>query len=422
MPASSSPNQTDPAATPETTDVIISGGGMAGLTLALALGRAGLRVAAIDLEPPARQVEPSFDGRASAIALAGVRLFEGIGLWPHLRDHANPIDDIRVTDRNSLLHVHFDHRALPEGPRGPEPLGVMLENRHIRAGLQAALDACPTVTLHAPDRIEASERGKARVTVRLRSGKRLAAPLIVSAEGRASPLREAAGIPVYDWRYDQIGIVVTAEHARPHGNIAHERFLAGGPFAILPLTGNRSSIVWTERTATAQAILALNERGFDAELQKRFGDFLGAVHARGPRWSYPLALHVVQRAIDHRLALIGDAAHGIHPIAGQGLNLGLKDVAALAEVIVDAARIGQDIGSPDVLARYDRWRRFDTVTLSLVTDVLNRLFVIEAAPVKIARDLGLGLVNKLPLAKKFFMEHARGTVGDLPRLLRGEAL
>ncbi|MDA5192436.1 UbiH/UbiF/VisC/COQ6 family ubiquinone biosynthesis hydroxylase [Govanella unica] len=402
-------------------DVIISGGGMAGLTLALALGQSGLKVAAIDREAPAHQLDPVFDGRASAIALAGVRLFQGIGLWPHVAAHATPIDDIRITDRNSLLHVHFDHRALPAG-QNAEPLGMMLENRHIRTGLQAALDACPQVTLFAPDSALNVTRGPARVEVTLASGQRLQAPLIVGAEGRNSSLRETAGIPVHDFPYDQIGIVVTAEHEKPHGNIAHERFLAGGPFAILPISGNRSSIVWTERTATAKALLSLDSRGFEAELQKRFGDFLGAVHVSGPRWSYPLTLHMVPRATDLRLALIGDAAHGIHPIAGQGLNLGLKDVAALAEAIVDAARIGQDLGSPDVLARYERWRRFDTVTLSFVTDLLNRLFMVEAAPLSLVRKLGLGLVNRLPAAKTLFMDHARGTMGDLPRLLRGEAL
>lgn len=401
-------------------DVIISGGGMAGLTLALALGQAGLRVAAVDMAPPATQIDPVFDGRASAIALAGVRLFRGIGLWPYVAKYATPIENIRVTDRNSLLHVHFDYRGA-ELDRA-EPLGMMLENRHIRAGLQAAIDDCPEVTLFAPEKLTTVTRGDAQVTAELADGRRLTAPLIVGAEGRRSPLRDAAGIRVHEWPYDQFGIVVTTEHERPHQNIAHERFLSGGPFAILPISGNRSSIVWTEPTDLANTILSLDERGFNAELKKRFGDFLGDVSAVGPRWSYPLSLHIVSRATDQRLALIGDAAHGIHPIAGQGLNLGLKDVAALAEVIVDAARIGQDIGSADVLSKYESWRRFDTITLSAVTDVLNRLFMVEVAPIRIARQLGLGVVNHLPDLKDFFMEHARGTVGELPRLLRGKKL
>ncbi len=398
-------------------DVIISGGGMVGMTLALALGRAGLDVAVLDRQMLDLTMDPAFDGRASAIAYAGVRLFQGIGLWPHLEEHAEPITDIRVSDKDSLLYLHFDHEELGDGP-----LGMMLENRHIRVGLAQAVADTPNVAIHAPDEIASLERESSGVTARLRSGRILKAPLIVAAEGRQSAVRDAAGIRIYRWEYEQSGIVATIHHERPHMGIAHERFLPAGPFAILPLTGNRSSIVWTEPTERARTIMGLNQRGFDAEMAKRFGSFLGATYSEGPRWSYPLSAHLADRFTDRRLAVIGDAAHGIHPIAGQGLNLGLKDVAALAEILVDAARLGRDLGSDDLLAEYARWRRFDAVVLTAVTDSLNRLFSNDLTPLRLARSLGLGIVHRMPRAKRLFMSHARGTLGSLPRLLRGEAL
>lgn len=400
-----------------TSDVIISGGGMVGMTLALALGRAGLEVAVLDRQMPDLTLDPAFDGRASAIAFAGVRLFQGIGLWPYLENHAEPITDIRVSDKDSLLYLHFDHEDLGQGP-----LGMMLENRHLRLGLAQAAAATPQVRIHAPDEIATLDRGSSGVTAHLKSGRILKAPLIVAAEGRQSTIRDAAGIRIHQWSYSQAGIVATIHHEQPHRGIAHERFLPAGPFAILPLNGNRSSIVWTEPTATARTIMGLNKRGFDAEMAKRFGSFLGATHSEGPRWSYPLSAHLAERFTDRRLAVIGDAAHGIHPIAGQGLNLGLKDVAALAEILVDAARLGRDLGSDDLMAEYARWRRFDAVVLTAVTDSLNRLFSNDFAPLRLARSLGLGAVHRMPRAKRLFMSHARGTLGKLPRLLAGEAL
>ena len=246
--------------------------------------------------------------------------------------------------------------------------------------------------------------------------------LAVAADGRASPLREAAGIRVHGWSYAQSGIVCTVAHERPHRGVAHERFLPAGPFAILPLTGNRSSLVWTEPSAVADGLIELGDAAFDDEMRDRFGDFLGHVASVGPRWSYPLALHNADTYRARRLALVGDAAHGMHPIAGQGLNLGFRDVAALAEAVVDAARLGLDIGGSDVLSRYETWRRFDSMTLLAVTDGLNRLFSYDNGAVKVARNAGLAAVNRLPPLKRFFVRHAQGTVGKLPRMLRGTAL
>lgn len=397
-------------------DIIIVGGGMVGLSLAVALGQAGLSIAVVDREDPAKVVDAAFDGRTSAIADASVRMLESIGLWRHVAA-AQPIQDIRVSDGDSPLFLHYDHREI-----GDRPFGQMVENRVFRQALQARLNELPGVVLHAPAAVTGVERGAGRVTVRLAGGAVLTAPLCVAADGRQSALREAAGIQTTAWSYDQVGVVCTVAHDLPHHGVAQERFLPAGPFAILPMTGNRCSLVWTERKDLAPAMLALDDTGFNAEIACRFGDYLGAVRAVGPRWSYPLSLHLAERYVDSRLVLIGDAAHGIHPIAGQGLNLGLRDVAALAEVLVESARIGLDLGQADVLARYQRWRRFDTVLLAGVTDVLNRLFSNDIAPVQTVRDLGLATVNKLPPLKRFLMRHAMGSVGELPRLLRGEAL
>jgi 2-octaprenyl-6-methoxyphenol hydroxylase len=265
-------------------------------------------------------------------------------------------------------------------------------------------------------------RGPAKVEIGLAGGGRILAPICVAADGRNSALRAAAGIKCVSWDYRQTGIVCTVAHERPHRGTAQERFLPAGPFAILPMTGNRSSLVWTERADLAPAILALAADEFLAELALRFGDHLGRLSVVGPRWSYPLSLHHAESYVDRRLVLVGDAAHGIHPIAGQGLNLGLRDVAALAEVLVDAGRLGLDLGQADVLERYQRWRRVDVLSLSAVTDLLNRLFSNDIAPVKLVRDLGLAAVNALPPLKRVFMRHAMGSTGTLPRLLQGVAL
>jgi 2-octaprenyl-6-methoxyphenol hydroxylase len=410
------------------TDVVIVGGGLVGLTLAAALGGAGLRVAVIDRERPAVAAADPFDGRGSAIAWGSARVLRAIGLWPHLAAHAQPINDIRVSDGDSLLFLHYDHRAAGIGADGqPAPLGYIIENRYTRRALYGALAEVPEVTLLAPAEVTRLERGAGRVAAHLADGRVVRAALAVACDGRDSPQRQAAGIGVVRWSYRQTGIVCSIAHERPHHGVAHERFLPAGPFAVLPLPDapdgtHLSSIVWTERAELVPAMLALSDGEFSDEIARRFGDSLGAIRVAGPRWAYPLGLIHAERYVAHRLALAGDAAHGIHPIAGQGLNLGLRDVAALAECIVDAARLGLDIGGADTLARYERWRRVDNLLLAGVTDVLNRLFSNDLAPLRLVRDLGLGAVERLPPVKRMFMRHAMGVLGDLPRLVRGEAL
>ncbi len=411
-------NQPSPFPAPcPRTDVLIVGGGLAGLSLAVALGRAGIDVTVAERASLDATVDPGFDGRVTAIAYASWRLREGIGAWQHMEAHAQPILDIRVTDGAAPVFLNFDHRAL-----GNEPFGYLLENRHIRLGLLRTIQDLGTVHLQYPATVDGMEAHPGGVTARLGGHGALRAALVVAADGRKSPLREAAGIKVLGHDYAETGIVTTIEHEKDHLGIAHERFLPAGPFAVLPIAGRRSSLVWSEKHHVAKAILALDDDAFNAEISKRMEGFLGTVHAVGPRFSYPYAVHVAERFCADRLALVGDAAHGIHPIAGQGLNLGWRDVAALAELLVDTARLGLDIGSPLVLERYDRWRRIDTLTLATVTDSLNALFTNDVAPVRLLRDAGLAVVNRIDPLKRFFMQHARGTVGTLPRLLKGEAL
>jgi len=399
-------------------EVLIVGGGMVGLTLGCTLAGAGVPVAVVDRADPAIQTAPAFDGRVSAIAHGSRRALAGAGLWRGLATNAQPILEIRVSDDDSPLFLHYDHREI-----GDEPLGHMVENRHLRVNLLTEARArAAHLHLIAPAEVAAYERGPNAVTARLVDGRRITARLLVAADGRGSKIRREAGIAIATAGYGQTGIVCTVAHERPHRGVAHERFLPAGPFAILPMTGNRSSLVWTEHADLAPAIMALDDAAFGFEMARRFGDFLGALEVVGPRWSYPLSLLLAERYVDARLALVGDAAHAIHPIAGQGLNLGLRDVAALAETIVDARRLGLDIGAGNVLERYQRWRRFDSLTLAAVTDGLNRLFSNDFPPLRLARDLGLAAVNRLPPLKRLFMRHAMGMVGTLPRLVRGEPL
>jgi 2-octaprenyl-6-methoxyphenol hydroxylase len=401
-------------------DVVIAGGGMVGLGLSLALAQGGLQTAVVDIEAPDVKVEAGFDGRVSALALTSRRLFEALALWPALQPGAQPINDILVTDGTvrggaAPVFLHFDPEEL-----GTEPLGHIVENRHIRRALYAALAGAPHVELIAPARVEALAVEGAEARLSLDDGRVLGARLCIGADGASSPLREAQGIKSLGWHYAQTGLVATVAHARPHEGLAQEYFLPSGPFAILPLTGERSSLVWTERAALAQAFLALDEEAFDAEVAARFGPYLGATKVVGPRWSYPLRLNLALDYVRPRFALAGDAAHVIHPIAGQGLNLGLRDVAALAEVVIEAARRGEDIGALAVLERYQRWRRFDNVMLAAATDALNRLFSNDIGPLRLARDVGLALVGAIAPARRFFMREAQGATGELPRLLRGE--
>ena len=405
------------AMTELTADVLIIGGGLVGGPLACALGGAGLRVVVVDGETPQATLAPSFDGRASAVALAPQRMLAAIGLWPDIAPLAAPIMQIRVSDGASPLFLHYDHAEI-----GDQPMGWIVENRALRQAIQRGLARHDKVTLIAPMRLAGLQRGPHGVQARLADGRRIKAGLVVAADGRGSPVRESAGIGISKWDYGQTAIVCTLAHEKPHHDTAQEHFLPSGPFAILPLTGNRSSVVWSEQSHLVGPILAQNDADFLRELQSRFGDYLGALRLEGPRFSYPLSLQLAKHYTAQRLALIGDAAHGMHPVAGQGMNMGLRDVAALAELLVDAKRLGQDLGDPRILARYERWRRFDNLLMLGLTDGLVRLFSNDWLPVKLARDLGMAAVNRLPPLKHFFMRHAMGLVGDLPRLLRGQPL
>lgn len=398
-------------------DVFIAGSGFVGLALGLALARQGLRVAMAD--PVAREaaVAAGFDGRVSALSFASARLFRGLGVWEGLAPLVQPIEQILVTDAKldqapSPFSLQFDSQE------AGAPLGYIAENRVIRRALFDGVARTPGLDLISPASAVALEAGPGAITVTLSDGSTVTARLAVAADGRDSPLREAMGLGVVRWAYPQVGIVATVDHAEPHNGVAYEHFLPAGPFAILPLPGNRSSLVWTEREDLAGGMLKLSPDDFDQEIARRFGAHLGRTRSEGPRWSYPLRFHLARGYVKPRFALAGDAAHGIHPIAGQGLNLGLKDAAALADVVIDAARLGRDIGGLDVLARYERWRRFDNFALATAMDGLNWLFSNDIAPVRIARDIGLGVVDRIGPLRRFFMKQAGGESGELPSLMR----
>jgi 2-octaprenyl-6-methoxyphenol hydroxylase len=404
------------------TELVVVGGGLSGLSLAIACAAAGIEVAVIDREDPAKFRNAAYDGRTTAIAYGSQQVLSGIGVWDALAPHAEPIREIRVADGNSPLFLHYDRHEV-----GAEALGYIVENRFLRGALQDRAAALPSLTLCAPSSVADIAFAETHAQITLGDGRRLVAPLAVGADGRDSAMREAAGIKSWRKAYRQTAIVCVVKHAEPHRGVAVEHFRRAGPFAILPMPstkegGERSSIVWTEEERDAPALLALDQADFTRQLASRFGDFLGDLTVEPGRWSYPLMLIQAEHYAAHRLALIGDAAHVIHPIAGQGWNLGVRDIAALAELIVDAHRLGLDLGSAELLRRYESWRRFDSLTLTAVTDGLNRLFANELPPVRLARDLGLAAVNRAPGLKRFFMRHAMGATGDLPRLVKGEAL
>jgi 2-octaprenyl-6-methoxyphenol hydroxylase len=415
--------------TEQDADVLIVGGGMVGATLALALKSGGLEPLLLERAAMPAQLEPTFDGRASAVAFSCFRQWRAIGVGQQLEPLAQRIEQILVTDGRApgaapgfglKAFLRFDAAEIADRSEG-EPLGYMLENRHIRAGLAEALEAAG-VRVVAPAAVRSLDPGPGAARLTLEDGTVFTAPLVVGADGKGSFVRRAAKIGAIGWPYRQAGVVATVQLERPHGGVAHEYFLPSGPFAILPLTEDRASLVWTEQTRRAEALMAASPEAFGAHLQRRFGEFVGAATEAGPRFVYPLGLSLAERMTTHRIALIGDAAHGIHPIAGQGLNLGLKDIAALAKVVVDAARLGEDIGSEAVLERYARWRRFDNVVLAAGTDVFNRLFSNDHPAIRLARGLGMAAVNRIAPARRFFMQEAGGATGDLPRLLMGEAL
>jgi len=400
--------------------IVIGGGAFAGLGLALALRQGLGPEIPIVVADPAFAMKPSRDPRASAIVAACRRLFEVVGVWDQVADSAQPILDMVVTDSRledvtRPIFLTFGGEVEPG-----EPFAHMVENRHLINALVTRAEA-EGVELTAVA-VSAYESNPDGTRVTLSDGRVIDASLLVAADGARSKLRERAGIATHGWDYDQSGIVVTVGHERDHHGRAEEHFLPAGPFAILPLKGNRSSLVWTESRREAARIIELPDNEFQAELETRFGLHLGEVKALDKPRAFPLGYFVARSFIAERLALVGDAAHVIHPIAGQGLNMGLKDAAALAEVIVDAARLGIDPGQADVLERYQRWRRFDTVAMGVATNSLNMLFSNKSALLRTVRDIGLGLVDRVPPLKNAFIRQAAGLSGEVPRLLKGEAL
>jgi 2-octaprenyl-6-methoxyphenol hydroxylase len=409
-------------------DVVIVGGGLTGPTLALALARSGWSVAIVDAEPMAVQATPEFDGRASAISAANWRQWRALGVADALEPLSQPISSILVTDgpapgpsARAPMPVFMEFGSSDLDAEPGEPMGRMLENRHIRAAMAGALKKAK-VRSFAPASVAKVEIDGAMGRVILADGRTLEAPLVVGSDGRRSVVREAAGIRTYGWTYAQSGVVATVALEHDHGGVAHEYFQPGGPFAILPLTGQRASLVWSEDSRRAGALLASSVEAFEAHLGRRFGDYLGKPTLIGPRMVFPLSLQMAERMIAPRIALVGDAAHAVHPIAGQGLNLGLKDVAALAETLVEARRLGEDYGSELVLARYARWRRFDAAGLATSTDLFTRLFSNDHPALRLIRGVGMAAVNRAAPLKRMFVREAAGMLGETPRLLRGQAL
>ena len=410
----------NPGSPSERVDLVVGGAGFAGLALAVALRQALGEGFSVTVADPALASERSKDPRASAIAAAARRLFEAIEVWEPAEREAQPILDMVVTDSKLEDAVRPTFLTFGGEVEPGEPFAHMIENRLLVDALVEKAKALG-VNLRAT-----AVRGFANtlnaINVRLADGGSISARLLVGADGARSAIREQAGIATYGWDYDQAAIVCTVAHEREHHGRAEEHFLPAGPFAILPLTGNRSSIVWTEGRAEAERLVALPDDEFHDELERRFGLHLGDLTVVGGRRAFPLGLFTARSFTAERLALVGDAAHIIHPIAGQGLNMGLRDVAALAEAVVDAARLGLDIGGADALDRYQRWRRFDTMTMSVATDGLNRLFSNRSDVLRLARDMGLGMVERMPALKRLFIREAAGFTGEVPKLLRGEVL
>lgn len=405
------------------TDILIAGGGLNGPALALALAQGGFRVTVVDARPAPARAEAGFDGRAYALAIASVRLLKAIGVWGAVADHAQSILEIKASDGRAgegaaPFFLHFDHTEIEEGP-----MGHMLEDRHLYAAFLAAMRATPGITLLSGETVTGQEASASGITVTLGSGRSLTAGLLVGCDGRGSGVATRAGIKRVGWGYGQTALVTAIHHERDHHGIAQQFFMPSGPLAILPLKGgHHSSIVWSEKADAAAAIQALPDDDYLQALRPRFGDFLGEIALAGTRFTYPLSLSLAERFVADRVALVGDAAHGVHPIAGQGLNLGLRDVAALAEVLILARRRGDEPGSAVALDEYQRWRRFDATALALGMDTVNRVFSTDNPVLRLGRDLGMGLVSSLPGLRRGFMRQAAGLTGELPKLLTGRPI
>ncbi|CUH79317.1 2-octaprenyl-6-methoxyphenol hydroxylase [Tritonibacter multivorans] len=402
--------------------ILITGGGLNGATLALALAQCGHAVTLIDALPRATREERGFDGRSYALALASTKLLAQIGIWDELADKAQPMREIKVSDGQagqgpSPFFLHFEESDLDEGP-----MGYMVEDRYLRRALLEALEAEPNITEVTGHTVLSQTPTATGISVTLDNGENLTGDLLVGADGRRSGTAARAGIKRTGWDYGQTALVCAISHEKPHDGIAHQFFMPPGPLAILPLTGNRSSIVWSETHARARAINAMDTEDYLKVLRPRFGDFLGDIDLEGDRFTYPLGLSLANAYFADRVALVGDAAHGMHPIAGQGLNAGLRDVAALAEVLTEATRRGENVASPLVLERYQQWRRFDTATLALATDTFNRLFSNDNPLLRLGRDIGLGITGAMGGLRRGFVREAAGLTGDLPKLMQGRAI
>jgi 2-octaprenyl-6-methoxyphenol hydroxylase len=401
-------------------DIVIAGGSYTGLTLALALAKAlgpDISITVIDRQG---KVSDNPDLRASAISAASRHLLEALGIWPMVKDEAQDVLEILLTDSPLEAGVRpvlltYDNR-LENG----EPASSIVPNEALAAALEKAADAEPNIQRLRPAEAIRFTSGEPFVRVHLADGRSIDTSLLVAADGRRSRLREAAGIKCVGWRYDQIGIVTQVEHELPHNGRAIQHFLPGGPFAILPLKGNRSCITWSEDAARAREILAYDDEAFLAEVDKRFAGRYGRLQLASGRASWPLEMHLARRYVAHRFALVGDAAHGVHPIAGQGLNLAFRDIAALTESVADAVRIGLTPGDATALERYEKWRRFDSGVSAATFDALNRLFSNDITLLRSAREAGLALVDRSPALKRMFVSEAAGLSGEIPRLLRGE--
>ena len=403
-------------------DIIIVGGGLNGCTAALALAQIGQDVILIDAMPKEILANPEFDGRGYALALTSKNMLNVLGLWKEVAEDSSPILDIKVSDGRAgegaaPWFVHFDHTEIEEGP-----MGYMLEDRFLRQALLQAIDGNPAIRHLDKTKVIDQEITAGMASVILADGKVLRSKLLIGCDGRQSQVAKRAGIKRSGWDYNQTSLVCAISHELPHKNTAYQFFMPSGPLAILPLNDNKSSIVWTETTARAAEISAMNDADYMACLRPCFGDFLGEISLQGGRYSYPLNLTLADCFVDNRLTLVGDAAHGVHPLAGQGLNLGLRDIAALVEVLATAARRGEDIGALDVLSRFQQWRRFDTSSSVASTDIINKLFSNDNSTIRIMRDLGMGLINSTPFARRGLMRQAAGLTGDLPKLLQGKMI
>ena len=399
------------------TDIAIVGGGLNGPILALALAQAGIKSVVIDALTIKVRKNASFDGRSYAVALTSQRLLNNIGLWTNIKDNAQAMLEIKVSDGRagegpSPFFMHFDHAEIEDGP-----MGYMVQDRYLRRALLDAMAENPNVTHIQGETVVGQDVISGSVTVTLSSGKKISARALIGCDGRGSGTAERAGIKRIGWGYGQTALVCAIEHEKPHDGIAHQFFMPTGPLAILPLTGNRSSIVWSETEANATAFNALSDAEYLTMLRPRFGNFLGEISLAGARFSYPLALSITDRLVADRTALVGDAAHGLHPIAGQGLNAGMRDIAALVQIITEAQKRGEDYSSLAVLKRYEEWRRFDNTALALATDTFNKLFSNDNPVLRLGRDLGMGLINNLPGLRRGFIREAAGLSGDLPDLM-----